>query len=313
MGCLKLHNYTTLQIAHTSNTARSREGKSDAGLYKYKYNGKELQDELGLNLYDYGARLYDPAAPHFLQMDPKAETSRRFSPYTYCLNNPVFFIDPDGMQAIASDNDDWVVYQGQSGQTQVIYDEGVKTRAEAEAKYNNVSDTFKSGSISGTDQNNAGYSYRLNEGGTVTDTNTYATVDKGFTTPNGTYVGENKSALAQLAPVLSNSGDAAVILGAVMVCTGVGAPLGAAMITYGGYASTAGTVMDLTNDANNGNLTVEKVATKGAMMAIPAGGDAAFKALGEPAAAAVINAATIGADRLTDELRDAKAGPYKEY
>ncbi|KIX21476.1 hypothetical protein SY27_07145 [Flavobacterium sp. 316] len=29
--------------------------------YQYKYNGKELQDELGLNIYDYGARNYDPA------------------------------------------------------------------------------------------------------------------------------------------------------------------------------------------------------------------------------------------------------------
>lgn len=65
-----------------------------------KYSGKELQDELDLNFYDFGARNYDPALGKWMNIDPMAEKYYPLSPYVYAINNPLFFVDPDGREII---------------------------------------------------------------------------------------------------------------------------------------------------------------------------------------------------------------------
>jgi RHS repeat-associated protein len=54
-------------------------------------------EQSGLNIYDYGARWYDPARIQFWTMDPLAEKYPWISPYAYCGNNPMNRIDPTGM------------------------------------------------------------------------------------------------------------------------------------------------------------------------------------------------------------------------
>ncbi|GAB5401615.1 MAG: hypothetical protein Aureis2KO_32000 [Aureisphaera sp.] len=66
----------------------------------YKYNGKELNSELGLEWYDYGARNYDASLGRWMNIDPLAEKYAHFTPYHYVYNNPINFIDPDGEEGI---------------------------------------------------------------------------------------------------------------------------------------------------------------------------------------------------------------------
>jgi len=73
-----------------------RHDKVTTATNHYLYNGKELNEDLGLDWYDYGARFYDGELGRFPSADPLADSYYEWSPYNYVLGNPISFIDPDG-------------------------------------------------------------------------------------------------------------------------------------------------------------------------------------------------------------------------
>jgi RHS repeat-associated protein len=62
----------------------------------YLFNAKELDEETGL--YYYGARYYEPRIALFLGVDPLSEKYPNLNTMAYCMNNPVKFVDVNGME-----------------------------------------------------------------------------------------------------------------------------------------------------------------------------------------------------------------------
>ena len=70
---------------------------NDLDKNKHLFSGKEIQNvtfgsEM-LGMYDFGSRFYDPLVGRWFCQDPAAQLA---SPYGYCNNNPITFVDPDG-------------------------------------------------------------------------------------------------------------------------------------------------------------------------------------------------------------------------
>ncbi len=82
--------------------------------YRFGFNGKEKDDETyGTgNEYDFGARLYDPRLGRWMSIDILEENYPYLSPYNFCANDPVLFVDPNGKEI-------WI--QGPPGTEPVLY------------------------------------------------------------------------------------------------------------------------------------------------------------------------------------------------
>jgi RHS repeat-associated protein len=72
----------------------------------YTYNGKELNEDFTLNLYDYGARWYDASLGRWWSVDPMGEKYGAISAYHFSLGNPIRFMDFAGLAVINGHQED---------------------------------------------------------------------------------------------------------------------------------------------------------------------------------------------------------------
>ncbi|MFZ5939520.1 MAG: RHS repeat domain-containing protein [Bacteroidota bacterium] len=123
---------------------------------KYRYNGKEIQDGLldGVNLdwYDYGARMYDSQLGRWHVQDPLIKWAS--SPYSYCHNNPLAYIDIFGMdpftingEEVGADgltNSQWIEASRPNTSDQVArYYRKLNQQLERKASKNNESSVYQ--------------------------------------------------------------------------------------------------------------------------------------------------------------------------
>ena len=93
-------NYYPFGLKHKGYNNVYNTGQGNDVAQKFGFGGKELNQELGLEWMDFGARNYDAALGRWMNLDPLAERYGNFTPYNYVANTPLQAIDPDGKAII---------------------------------------------------------------------------------------------------------------------------------------------------------------------------------------------------------------------
>jgi RHS repeat-associated protein len=129
--------------------------RTDQGVQPYKFGDKELDRSNGLDFYDFVWRQYDPTLMRFTTPDPLAEKYYAISPYVYCANNPVRYVDPTGMDIWEINNTGEIIKRVKDKTQDAFfmvakdaegsYQRTFTTDAEGNKNYNSIS--FKYGTV----------------------------------------------------------------------------------------------------------------------------------------------------------------------
>ncbi|UOB16292.1 RHS repeat domain-containing protein [Abyssalbus ytuae] len=246
------NNYYPFGLTHQGyNNSVSSLGNAVAK--KYMFGGKEYQDKnIGgnqLNWYDVSARNYDPALGRWMNLDPLAEQMRRYSPYNYAFDNPIYFIDPDGMLSKSFLDELWKKSDNET--TWTNNNDGTFSGSNGK-----TASTGENGNENGEPPSNPAefFNYFLSLFG-LSD---YNLIDKIKAEQNGEHymstvslnpqgevkewVINNREQLLNIAQISQDVGDATAVVGYVLTISVVGAEVG---VPLNGI-STAGSALEIT-------------------------------------------------------------------
>ena len=226
--------------------------------HKYGFGGKEEQNELNLGWIDITARNYDPALGRWMNLDPLTEQMTRHSPYNYAFDNPIYFIDPDGMAPRSS-----IIIRGKRDL------ETSREQGFAGGEYSDPDDPIKFFnylfSLLGWNDYSIGDDIMSEINGEENEANNTLAPLREVNLGVQEWIVENKDDLLLFAEASQEVGDVVAIVGYTLTLTGYGAPVGIPLAAVGNGFSLGGDLIEVSVFISENELS--KVRTKGGFIA----------------------------------------------